>query len=171
MAIGPGETTPSIGGPACHPTGPHGRLPSYAGSHDDPAHGQRRRRGPHLTGGRRVQFRRQGLSVTSHDQLSAPSSRLLAILSSSLNEFRRTKAGRTAPVMACPVMIEPRPPAPANSSDSVSIAWKRASPTVRHFVMVGGVARNGRTSSHSWIGFPPAPGGADNSPASSSARS
>ena len=30
--------------------------------------------------------------------------------------------------------------------------------------------RNGRTSSHSWIGLPPAPGAADNSPASSTAR-
>ena len=30
---------------------------------------------------------------------------------------------------------------------------------------------NGRTSSHSWIGLPPAPGAADNSPASSIARS
>lgn len=31
--------------------------------------------------------------------------------------------------------------------------------------------RNGRTSSHSWIGSPPAPGAADSSPASSTARS
>lgn len=37
--------------------------------------------------------------------------------------------------------------------------------------MVGGADRNGRTSSHSWIGVPPAPGAADSSPASSSARS
>jgi hypothetical protein len=37
--------------------------------------------------------------------------------------------------------------------------------------MVGGAVRNGRTSSHSWIGFPPAPGAADSSPASSTARS
>ena len=41
---------------------------------------------------------------------------------------------------------------------------------LRHSVMVGGAARNGRTSSHSWIGFPPAPGAADSSPASSMAR-
>jgi hypothetical protein len=47
----------------------------------------------------------------------------------------------------------------------------RASSTVRHSVMVGGAARDGRTSSHSWIGFPPAPGAADSPPASSSARS
>ena len=40
-----------------------------------------------------------------------------------------------------------------------------------HSVMVGDAARNGRTSSHSWIGFPPAPGAADSSPASSMARS
>lgn len=38
-------------------------------------------------------------------------------------------------------------------------------------VTVGGSDMNGRTSSHSWIGFPPAPGAADSSPASSSARS
>ena len=36
---------------------------------------------------------------------------------------------------------------------------------MRHSVMVGVAARNGRTSSHSWIGFPPAPGAADSSPA------
>ena len=47
----------------------------------------------------------------------------------------------------------------------------RASSTGRHSVMVGSAARNGRTSSHSWTGLPPAPGAADNSPASSSARS
>lgn len=42
----------------------------------------------------------------------------------------------------------------------------------RHYsVTVGGVVMNGRTSSHSWIGSPPAPGAADNSPASSTARS
>ena len=40
-----------------------------------------------------------------------------------------------------------------------------------HSVKVGGGARNGRTSSHSWIGAPPAPGAADSSPASSIARS
>ena len=40
-----------------------------------------------------------------------------------------------------------------------------------HWVTVGGAARNGRTSSHSWIGSPPAPGAADSSPASSIARS
>ena len=40
-----------------------------------------------------------------------------------------------------------------------------------HSVMVGGAARKGRTSSHSWIGSPPAPGAADSSPASSIARS
>ena len=40
-----------------------------------------------------------------------------------------------------------------------------------HSVMVGAEARNGRTSSHSWIGSPPAPGAADRSPASSMARS
>src|SRR5207248_6848700 len=40
---------------------------------------------------------------------------------------------------------------------------------LRYSVMVGGAAMNGRTSSHSWIGFPPAPGAADSSPASSSA--
>ncbi len=39
-----------------------------------------------------------------------------------------------------------------------------------HSVTVGGSARKGRTSSHSWIGLPPAPGAADSSPASSSAR-
>ena len=33
-----------------------------------------------------------------------------------------------------------------------------------HSVMVGGSVRNGRTSSHSWIGSPPAPGAADSSP-------
>ena len=38
-------------------------------------------------------------------------------------------------------------------------------------VTVGGAVRNGRTSSHSWIGSPPAPGAADSSPASSTARS
>jgi hypothetical protein len=41
----------------------------------------------------------------------------------------------------------------------------------RHSVTVGGSAMNGRTSSHSWIGLPPAPGAADSSPASSTARS
>lgn len=41
----------------------------------------------------------------------------------------------------------------------------------RHSVMVGGVDRNRRSSSHSWIGLPPAPGAADSSPASSTARS
>ena len=40
-----------------------------------------------------------------------------------------------------------------------------------HWVKVGGAARKGRTSSHSWIGSPPAPGAADSSPASSIARS
>ena len=40
-----------------------------------------------------------------------------------------------------------------------------------HSVTVGGAARKGRTSSHSWIGSPPAPGAADSSPASSIARS
>ena len=40
-----------------------------------------------------------------------------------------------------------------------------------HSVMVGGAVRKGRTSSHSWIGSPPAPGAADSSPASSIARS
>ena len=40
-----------------------------------------------------------------------------------------------------------------------------------HWVTVGGAARKGRTSSHSWIGSPPAPGAADSSPASSIARS
>ena len=40
-----------------------------------------------------------------------------------------------------------------------------------HSVTVGGSARKGRTSSHSWIGLPPAPGAADSSPASSIARS
>jgi hypothetical protein len=40
-----------------------------------------------------------------------------------------------------------------------------------HSVTVGGALRNGRTSSHSWIGLPPAPGAADSSPASASARS
>ena len=40
-----------------------------------------------------------------------------------------------------------------------------------HSVTVGGAVRNGRTSSHSWIGSPPAPGAADSSPASSIARS
>ena len=40
-----------------------------------------------------------------------------------------------------------------------------------HSVMVGGSVRNGRSSSHSWIGLPPAPGAADRSPASSMARS
>src|SRR5207302_9597413 len=39
------------------------------------------------------------------------------------------------------------------------------------WVKVGGAARKGRTSSHSWIGSPPAPGAADSSPASSIARS
>ena len=38
-------------------------------------------------------------------------------------------------------------------------------------VTVVGAPMNGRTSSHSWIGLPPAPGAADNSPASSTARS
>lgn len=38
-------------------------------------------------------------------------------------------------------------------------------------VTVGGSDMNGRTSSHSWIGFPPAPGAADSSAANSSARS
>ena len=38
-------------------------------------------------------------------------------------------------------------------------------------VTVGGALRNGRSSNHSWIGRPPAPGAADSSPASSSARS
>ena len=38
-------------------------------------------------------------------------------------------------------------------------------------VTVVGEPMNGRTSSHSWIGLPPAPGAADNSPASSTARS
>jgi hypothetical protein len=38
-------------------------------------------------------------------------------------------------------------------------------------VMVGGAARKGRSSSHSWIGRPPGPGAADSSPASSMARS
>src|SRR5690606_12079023 len=40
-----------------------------------------------------------------------------------------------------------------------------------HSVTVGGAARNGRTSNHSWIGLPFAPGAADNSAASSIARS
>jgi hypothetical protein len=40
-----------------------------------------------------------------------------------------------------------------------------------HSVTVGGALRNGRTSSHSWIGLPPALGLADNSPAGASARS
>ena len=40
-----------------------------------------------------------------------------------------------------------------------------------HSVMVGGAARNGRSSSHSWIGSPPGPGAAESSPASSRARS
>ncbi len=40
-----------------------------------------------------------------------------------------------------------------------------------HSVTLGGAARNGRSSSHSWIGSPPAPGAADSSPASSIARS
>jgi hypothetical protein len=40
-----------------------------------------------------------------------------------------------------------------------------------HSASVGGAARNGRTSNHSWIGCPPAPGAADSSPASSIARS
>src|SRR3712207_9365731 len=35
-----------------------------------------------------------------------------------------------------------------------------------HSVTVGDSLRNGRTSSHSWIGSPPAPGAGDNSPAS-----
>ena len=38
-------------------------------------------------------------------------------------------------------------------------------------VTVCGSARNGRSSSHSWIGSPPAPGADDSSPASSIARS
>ena len=43
---------------------------------------------------------------------------------------------------------------------------------VAHYsVTVVGALMNGRTSSHSWIGLPPAPGAADNSPASSTARS
>ena len=41
----------------------------------------------------------------------------------------------------------------------------------RHSVTVSGAVRNGRSSSHSWIGSPPAPGAADSSPASSIARS
>ncbi|CAM5360631.1 hypothetical protein SVIOM342S_09131 [Streptomyces violaceorubidus] len=40
-----------------------------------------------------------------------------------------------------------------------------------HSVTVGCAPMNGRSSSHSWIGFPPAPGAADSSPASSTARS
>ena len=40
-----------------------------------------------------------------------------------------------------------------------------------HSVTVGGAAMKGRTSSHSWIGLPPAPGAAESSPASSTARS
>src|SRR5690606_2803515 len=40
-----------------------------------------------------------------------------------------------------------------------------------HSVIVGGCVRNGRSSSHSWIGSPPAPGAADSSPASARARS
>jgi hypothetical protein len=40
-----------------------------------------------------------------------------------------------------------------------------------HSVTVGGAVRNGRTSSHSWIGWPPAPGAADSWPAISVARS
>ena len=40
-------------------------------------------------------------------------------------------------------------------------------PRPAHSVTVGGALRNGRTSSHSWIGFPPAPGAADSSAASS----
>ena len=40
-----------------------------------------------------------------------------------------------------------------------------------HSVTVGGSPMNGRTSSHSWIGSPPAPGAAESSPASSIARS
>src|SRR5205085_6371551 len=41
----------------------------------------------------------------------------------------------------------------------------------RHSVTVDGWVRKGRTSSHSWIGSPPAPGAADSSPAISIARS
>ena len=41
----------------------------------------------------------------------------------------------------------------------------------RHSVTVGGSVMNGRSSSHSWIGSPLAPGAADSSPASSTARS
>src|SRR5262249_44887238 len=40
-----------------------------------------------------------------------------------------------------------------------------------YWVTVGGAERKGRSSSHSWMGSPPAPGAADNSPASSTARS
>ena len=39
------------------------------------------------------------------------------------------------------------------------------------WVTVGGAVRKGRTSSHSWIGWPLLPGAADSSPASSIARS
>lgn len=42
---------------------------------------------------------------------------------------------------------------------------------VHQSVIVGGAAMIGRTSSHSWIGRPPAPGAADSSPANSRARS
>ena len=40
-----------------------------------------------------------------------------------------------------------------------------------HSVTVGGSVRKGRTSSHSWIASPRAPGAAESSPASSIARS
>ena len=40
-----------------------------------------------------------------------------------------------------------------------------------HSVTVGGAVRKGRTSSHSWIASPRAPGAAESSPASSIARS
>ena len=40
-----------------------------------------------------------------------------------------------------------------------------------HSVTVGGAVRKGRISNHSWIAFPPAPGAAESSPASSRARS
>ena len=50
--------------------------------------------------------------------------------------------------------------------DAVRVRWERG-----HWVTVGGSAMKGRTSSHSWIGSPPAPGAADSSPASSIARS
>lgn len=53
----------------------------------------------------------------------------------------------------------------------VGLDLSRPERGVPHSVTVGGAVRNGRTSSHSWIGLPPAPGAADSSPASSSARS